>query len=157
MLTHIIEQVSKVHFKFNLPKCGYFVTNEKDRVNLQIYGVDVPAISAEGTYKYLGVAFSCPKRQNLDSIITNALDDFNHIVASELHPSQKLHAYRTFIHSRFPFHLRNRHINVLTLSSKQKRQPSGYTPDFGFDNKIKKIIKSIADTSRFQAFNNDFM
>ena len=93
----------------------------------------------------------------MESILDAAYKNFVHISNSDLHPSQMCIAYRTFIHFHSLFHLQNRDVHTLSLSSSRRLQPQGFTPDFGYDVNGKKIFKVISDTSLLQSFSNDFL
>lgn len=158
MLDRIGTLAGHVHLKFNGPKCGYYcVDPDAPATVMDINGEVIPTIEGENTYKYLGVPFGAPKRQNIEVILNKIVFDFEIIAKSDLHPSQKLDAFCTFLHSRLPFHLRNRVIDSMSLTSPRRRQGAERDPDFGFDDRVRKTVKQICEAQFFRGFNNEFI
>ena len=90
ILQKVVELTSRLGLKFNAGKCG--VANLKQ--TLQIEGVDIPAVTEDRAYKYLGTEALPTKMEGLEDCFKKAWRIAELIEFSDLTPMQKLHALR---------------------------------------------------------------
>ena len=140
LIQHIAKLAEQVNLIFNPSKCGYFSMNKQDETpELKIYNQTIPTIKDSQYYQYLGVPFGHEKKQGLQDLLQQNISNWETIANSALHPSQKISAYKIFLHSKLQFHLRNRVIPWTSLHTEMAgAKTHGY---FKYDNKFQKILK----------------
>lgn len=103
--------------EFRRSKCAYmdFPCHENNQICLD--DQPIPHKKADEGYVYLGCFISRLLRHTPEQVIKNVLDDLEILKNSVLSPSQKLHAYQTFVHSKMVFYFRNTYIPFPDLTA----------------------------------------
>lgn len=140
LLLSIKEKTDWAGLEFRPQKCGYFNNVENPNYKLFLGEDQIPSVNKDNTYHYLGVPFGSKSKLSLHNLLKETSDSYQKVSESTLSPFQKVNAFKTFYTSRFPFHFRNRVIDIQSLSSKGQ-QCKGVEKDVGFDQKIIKILK----------------
>ena len=148
-IAHLEKVSNQLNLRFRPSKCVYYHNPNDEGSPIQIYGTRIPTVDEIITYKYLGIPFGEPKRQDMPEILDAAIKDFEAVADCDLHPVQKMEACKIFIQSRLAFLLRNRHINVMTFSSSHHRQPGTTEKCPGSEEKIRTMIRKIMETFAF--------
>ena len=113
-LNYLVRTASKyvkaVGMEFRRSKCAYmdFPYNENNMVLLD--SLPIPHLKADEGYVYLGSFISRLLRHTPEQVIAEVVADLELLKNSVLSPSQKLHAYQTFVHPKMVFYFRNTYI-----------------------------------------------
>ena len=120
--------------EFRPDKCGYMPCPiNGDNAQIIINNKPIPKLLYNDSYRYLGVDFGRFHHQCPIDLLNNAINDFDQITKSILYPWQKIHAYSTFIHSRFTFAFRNLNIPIKCLKSFGRQNNEGIVCNKGID------------------------
>jgi len=110
LTTCATKYVRTVGMQFRISKCAYMDFPYNNDAFLCLDGQFVPHLKADEGYVYLGCFISRLLRHTPDQVIKDVLADLVLLKNSALSPSQKLHAYQTFVHPKMVFYFRNTYI-----------------------------------------------
>jgi len=110
LVTCASKYVRAVGMAFRQSKCAYMdFPYDKDNMLFLDYQI-VPHLKADEGYVYLGSFISRLLHHTPEQVIADVVADLALLKNSALSPSQKLHAYQTFVHPKMVFYFRNTYI-----------------------------------------------
>lgn len=156
-LDKLSELAASINLFFRPDKCGYLYTEiTEEPKELTIYKRPIPVIDPKNHYTYLGSTFGPEKKISIDEMLKKALEDSSKILESNLHPSQKIQALKTFIFSRFPFKFRALNIKRVALTGTHDEIQKRDQESPGFDKALRKMLRKSLKIN-FQSFSKHFI